>query len=605
MKHVLIICAVVFFALGGTYRAAAQTEEVTTENNSIEQNTTQMQMQTQMQTQVNPGTTDGKPAGQTPQKAAPEARIITVVLDGVMDAFYLRSMNGDYASKTPEVNSSPFYYQGEGDINVFKPSSFDDPLNARAVLALETGQFGGLLQIRAPLDTGFASNWDWKAWVRPLDFLRLEVGNQAQRTSVANYQNFDDFLRTKIDHFGVMLPLWVITTSQGAGNTIDTAAGFPWGYAVINSPHGRAVFSGTDHTDLSLPSGASARAPIGFTLEGLAQPLAITAFVGGLFDHNSRPFDTIKDAIGIGGGSTFSGHDRIHDPFVISGVNFGVRAEGRKIAIPALGDLTAAAVYKYAATALNKETAAVDANFIDEKIGNHSFGVYLNLPVDAVGLGVSLGYSAYLQTWQNSKYEKSGVDSTALGNNDHVFSAYKETRMPLYSGIDLRLAFTPPRMNKLSFTFNNNVSFAGMTGTVNQKLLYSKSWVYETQLNEDTIPGVEKRQENYVGVYSALGVKYALTEKCTADLQVGNQLGLFMLKWENDPLLSLSNYLGAYAGSVLTVYKSSLATAALRAGLSMKMSSYVYQNPAPTLGYPEHKAGLVEFGIPVGIRVEF
>ena len=534
-----------------------------------------------------------------------DQKIVSVIIDGVLDAFYMRIMTGDFASMTPDY----FPWQGEGDIRSFSPSVFDEPLNTRLNLSWQGEYFGGQLQFRAPLDTAFASNWDYEAWIQPLKYFKVSIGDLAKRGQVAIYQNFDDFLRTKIDNFGIMLPTWVLTP-KGSGNNADTVNTFPWGYG--NPGHIRGFFSylGSDSNDLAAPAGTSTRPLMSLLAEGYvdpAIPLTFSFALGGLFESQSRPFKSLLDMIGTGSGTRIIGHDPDYDPYEATGLNVAFRAEGAAIPVPLVGSLTAALLYKYAATTLKKDDAPSAADTIDEKVGNHNFGIYANIPFDAVaGLGVSLGYTGLYQTWQNSQYEVTKSTHNDIGVEGHELSTYKSVQLPFYSGVDLRMRYNPPGLvdGRLTFTFNNNVTFAGAVGTVNQKLLYSKSWAYETQMNEDTVDGIENRRENYLGWYSALGVKFQVTQAFTADIQAANQFGTVTLEWENDPLTSFSNYLGVYAGGSWVMLTKGSAKCSIRGGVDVKISSFSYQDPIPT-HTPVYQAGYMEFGIPVGIRVEF
>jgi hypothetical protein len=114
------------------------------------------------------------------------------------------------------------------------------------------------------------------------------------------------------------------------------------------------------------------------------------------------------------------------------------------------------------------------------------------------------------------------------------------------------------------------------------------------------------RKEKYLGIYGALRAAYAFTDTFTVDVQVANQLGLFTLTWENDPLKSTTNILGAYAGVTYTVIETENVTFSVRGGVNLKLNSFTYQNyKASDSTVVKHKAGYLDFGIPIGLRVTY
>ncbi|MDR2479983.1 MAG: hypothetical protein LBD48_11820 [Treponema sp.] len=519
----------------------------------------------------------------------------TITIDGVADAFFMRRFSGDYSTKEPIITGSPYKYQGEGDMSAFQSSAFDDSINARVKFAYSGENIGGLLQIRAAPDTAILDMWDWEAWLRLFNgHFKALTGNQAQRGQVERYQHFDDFLKTKIDSFGIMFPTWKVNTSIVGGNNVDTAAEFPYGYDQPLANKGFAFFAGTETSDLFTPAGSTSRRPMGILLEGSCLPVTVSASVGGLFENLSRPF---MDPWGRGNGTRLNDYDNVYAPVIKDSISFGFRAEGVEI-----GDmLTLAAVYKYASAHLSKTTAAQTDDIIEEKTSSHAYGLYVNIkPV--MGLGVSAGYSGLAQSWTNPRYQDTNIDESKIGNETHNLSAYNEARLPLYHGADLRVCYTG--FSGLTITFNNNFSFANNYGTVNMDHLYIKGWAYETQLNEDSAPGVEKRNETYIGVYNALGARYEIARTLAVDIQAANQLGFFTLKWENAPLSSVSNCFGLYAGVACMVVEKDRVRASIRGGVDLRMNSYIYQDSTSTAS-PVHRAGFIDFGIPVGLKVEF
>ena len=520
----------------------------------------------------------------------------TVTVDTAMDAFYIRSFTNDYSTKKPFVAGSPYTYQGEGDITGFQSSVFDDGLNGRVNFSYSGKKLGGLMEMRVNTDSGVLDNWYWEGWLRLGERVKVLAGNQGQRGQVGYFQNFDDFLPTKIDYFGVLYPAYQWTPRFNLENNFDTIESFPWGIPMNEMTKGFAVFTSTDTNDLFTTAGSSNRLPLNILFDVNFAPVTISASLGGLFSSVSRPF---KLPWIVGQKGRANDYDDIYDPVLKNAANFGFRIEGAKIA----DTVNLAAVYKYADTLLYKPTAENEYNVVGEKTGNHAFGLYVNV-TPFTGLGISAGYSGLLQTWKNSK--DSDVDPFEIGVVDaelHYLSRYKDVAFPFYNGIDLRFSYTG--IEKLSVTLNNNVSFGAVKGsdTTGNKN-YTNTWVYIGELNgsASTVPGIKDRSESYLGLYNALGIKYAITDDLLADFQIANQHGIFTLNWEKEPVKSVTNYLGLYTGVNFTVIESEKICASIRGGVAIKLSSYSYQNAVTA---ETHKAGIFDFGIPLGIKVEF
>jgi hypothetical protein len=523
----------------------------------------------------------------------------SVTLDAIVDAFYMRSYSGDYAEKDPALSGSPFRYQGDGDISFFKSSAFDD-LNARVKFDYSNETFGGLLQLRA--ESGTVMLGDWEAWLRLGRDSRLKLkvlaGNTGQRGQVEQYKNFDDFLKTRVDYFGILLPFWKMNPSYVMGNNFDAASAFPYGYGLPGDNYGYAELAGTDTSDLFMPAGSLSRQTIGFLLDLSYAPISISASLGGLFQGQSRPF---KTPWATGSGTVLNDWDNIHDPVYSSGKNFAIRAEGAKI----LDTVTVALVYKHADSCLEKLTALNNDDTIEEKIGNHAFGLYVNITPPVPGLGISAGYSGLLKTLENPRYKDTDAKNT--NNEDHYLSGlYKNTLFPYYSGVDLRIVYTG---RKLSLTSSNNVSFARIFGTRDREENFVYGWAYSGRLNEaddgdsSTPYRVPFRSETYIGLYNALGLSCKISEALTAEIQVANQLASFTLQWEESPLNSITNSFGVYAGAAYKIYKKNNVEAGIRGGLDFKWNAYSYQDDSARKSV--HHAGYMDIGVPIAIKVVF
>jgi hypothetical protein len=269
--------------------------------------------------------------------------------------------------------------------------------------------------------------------------------------------------------------------------------------------------------------------------------------------------------------------------------------------------MTAAAVYKYADSYLEKLAAVSKGDIIEEKAGNHAFGIYVNVTPPVPGLGISAGYSGQFKTLENPRYGDTDIKDT-IGedaNTHYLAGLYRETRFPYYSGIDLRVTYAG--IGRLTITGNNNVSFARIYGTRDRDEIFAYGWAYQGMLNQGGVAPdvVLLRSENYLGLYNALGASYRITERLTADIQLANQLARFTLDWEEDPLESITNSFGVYAGVICTVYEKDNFHASIRGGLDLKWNSYSFQDPPPSQERAVHKAGYMDIGIPVAVKVVF
>jgi hypothetical protein len=520
----------------------------------------------------------------------------TVTLDTVADVFFLRAFWGDYGSKTPAVTGSPYRYQGTGDFKMFQSSAFDEGLNGRVKFLYAGDIIGGSLQLRAEKNTGILG--DWEAWLRPVRYVRVLTGNQGQRGQVEPYQNFDDFLLTRIEYLGVLLPLWQKTPPSTSGNNLDPTKDFPYGYINPSENKGFAKFAGTDTNDLFTPAGSISRQPMGFLLDLNFAPLAVSVSAGGLFESLSRPFKTPWSQ---GSGTRLSDYDSAHDPVSNTKTNFGFRVEGLEIAEL----VTAAAVYKYADSYLAKPEADVLDNTIEETVRNHAFGLYVNVKPLAV-LGITAGYSGLAQSWENPKYPDTKPGTAGDADYElHELSEHKRVNFPYFNGIDLRACYTG--ITRLSITSNNNLSFARIKGISQDDRadgLFVKGWAYEGFLNEDSVYA-ERQAEEYFGLYNALGLQYELSGAFIVEFQAANRLGFFTLREGGAPVArSVTETLGLYTGLVYTVIQTDRIRGSIRGGFDLKMSSYSYQDFG-SRDKPVHKTGYIDFGIPLGLKLEF
>ena len=513
----------------------------------------------------------------------------TVSVDAVRDAFFMRGFSGNFAEKKEKL----YPYQGDGEIKAFQTSAFDDYLTAivRFAYTDPDGDFGGLFALKALNASNLVFNADWQAWLRLGGLVKISTGNQAERGQIPHYQNFDDFLKFKFDNLGVLLPAWQRNPTYDMGNTVDSSK-FIYGYGATGMNRGYAEFAATDTSDLYIPAGTVAR-HTGLLAECALAPVTLTAALGSLYENISWPVPT--DWLAELAGNSLLNHDDDNDPFVKTSVNFGFRAESAKIA----DMIQAAAVYKLAGTTRTKKNTTNNPTFtIDEKTLNHAFGIYANITPPLPGLGITAGYSGQVQIWENAET----TDVPARFEDTELAAEFQKALFPFYHGIDLRFQYTG--IDKLTITFNNNLSLSSIQGTnkggAKEELVHS--WAYQEFINDPNL-GAD-RSETYLGLYNAIGLKYALNDAFTAHFQVCNQLGVFSLQWEHPAISAATDNLGLYLGANYQILKKAGFRAELRGGFALKMRNFSWQDPLPD-DLPIYKAGYYEMAIPLGILVQY
>ncbi|MCL2044683.1 MAG: hypothetical protein FWG89_11155 [Treponema sp.] len=531
----------------------------------------------------------------------------TVTVDTLVDGLYIRKFTGDYGSNTPAQQGSPYLFQADGTITGFQSSAFDNGIRGRLGLSYTGERLGGLLQLRGNFDTTAMGDWkdldiwDWEAWARPAPWVRVLAGNQVQRGEIAYYHNFEELLTTRLDGFGIMQPEWQRNPVFSGGNNFDTTQ-FPWGYSQPGMNMGFARFWSTDTNNLFLPAGMEKRKPLNVLVDLdfgplVSVPVTLSASVGGLFSSTSEPFDT---PFGIFDETRLIDYNTVHPPVLTNNFSFGLRLESAEIAEL----FSLAAVYKHSESLLSKPQAVEMHNMIGEVIRNHAFGLYANItPLE--DFGISVGYSGELRTQTNPLYRETRLVNMRPEEMDELWGVeYGEIVSPFYNGIDLRFSYTG--LERFAFTLNNNITFARMQGVFNDdtNAVYANSWAYRGYLNDlERSSATRDRSESYLGLYNALGVKYSITPSLAADVQAANQYGVFKLKWERDDARTYTNYFGLYSGLTYTITERENMQATLQGGIALRLSSYFYDDPGT--GITCHRAGIIEFGIPLRLKVEF
>ncbi|MCL2043155.1 MAG: hypothetical protein FWG89_03350 [Treponema sp.] len=530
---------------------------------------------------------------------AQEQKLFSVTVEGAADPLFIRFFFGDYTNKEPALMHSgsmqpPYLYQGDsfGMVQSFQTSGFVDGIRGRTGFAYNGEKLGGGLQMRIKNDEGYGQTlWDWSLWAKLFDErVRFTVGNTGQGGNIPRYANFDGFLRGQIGELGVMYPIWRMTARPThLVNNLDITLNFPYGYTELDYSLGFAEFTSTMTNDLFVPAGDNGRVPLGILTDIRIDPVTVSLSLGGLFADIRKPFKSPFESTLDGG--TLSDYDK--EPVINQSMNAGIRVESSNIA----GLINLAAVYKLAYSWLHKtESTNAAPTFIDAKSFDHAYGVYANTDLPMVeGLGITVGYSGLIKSLENPLHSRWNIPPFTSDYDDYRLTEYSKVHFPVFHGIDLRAQYTG--FDRLVISFNNNISFAKVKGPDRGKNEYTDSWAYYFQVNAIS----HYRQENYLGLYNALGVNYHLDEKTTLMFQLANQMGLFTLTYEEGKVRTLIDHLGFFAGIRYSFVENDYMRAVFRTGLALYLHSFQHQEP----GVGTHRAGWYDFGIPLALTVSF
>jgi hypothetical protein len=211
------------------------------------------------------------------------------------------------------------------------------------------------------------------------------------------------------------------------------------------------------------------------------------------------------------------------------------------------------------------------------------------------GLGIGIGYSGYVKVEED--------------NDDH------KTFNPYYSGIDLRFAFTG--IDKLSLTFNNNISFSAVTGeTDTDKTIIGigdslgvGTLMASYGLGTGTLALPDDFSDAYFGMYNGLAVGYKLSDPLVARVEIGNRMGSYTLTMDDYKFETLYDKLRVVLSAAYTLNSH----VGLEAGLAFQIDhaslavdkSFTGGFGAFPGGDDEFKGGTFTFGIPLRLHVVF
>jgi hypothetical protein len=551
----------------------------------------------------------------------------SITVDGAIDALYMRTYLGEYRERLgsqPLPGQVPFLYQGQGITNVFQSSMFLPGIMGRVGFAYNGESMGGSMELRMRTDSEFSAITDWDAWIIPGSWgnfsFRVLGGNTVQSGLIPTHDNFNENMKANILNLGIMVPVWRINSANV--RNIETIANFPHGYAEENlgSNLHYTQFYGSQTYDLFMPAGSNTRRTFNFLTDIILSPVTISLATSGLFENVTVPKKDIFE-IETAGGARLVGHDQVHAPASTGGLNIAFRIES----YPISDLITLAAVYKLNSSFMHKTYNPADLGmlsyaFADIKRASHGYGLYAGLTLSE-DFGISFGYSGLHQTWTNPHFQ-SVVEKDKIRNptdSENWYSRFSETKFPLYHGIDLRFLFTG--VDRLTITQNNNFSFARAKGISTQDAergIYALGWGYSDFLgnNADRFysgsiyandPGNGDgigRSELYLGLFNAIGLRYAISEQLSTELSITSQFGRFSLNWDGRDASSTTHYLGAYVGASFIAFDLAAGIrGAIRGGLDVRLSSFTFQNAHLTNAMPKHKAGVLEFGIPISVMV--
>ena len=531
------------------------------------------------------------------------------------DAYFIRAFTGSFAdddSAAKIADGNTIYpYQGGSETGIFNPSRFlDSGLDAWLGFGYSGEQIGGYVNLllytpeQTSSYTAISDRLDVKSeiegWVKVGPWfdavsLRFTFGNLEQLGSIPQYADFDDLLQFRQGGMGAAIPINTINERFSRFN-LTQGTKFPYGYEEAGSVTGLAEFSYINVSDLFTPAGDKTN-PFGFLIDIETNYVTLSASVGGLFDQLLRPFGASWE-----GWWNRPNQDNIYDPnrsddlLTDSTTNYGFRLESTQIA-----DLvTVAVLYKYGELVRIKHDPQQNPVFnqFDMKRQNHEFALYFNLQ-PLPNLGISAGYSGLIENWSSKYIIKIDSMPSWIADEEvykYWYAQYGKTEMPFYHGVDLKMFYSG--IPKLGITFNNNVTFS----TVNAYepdggKLYRPGWIYAQYLQD-----VTDRKEQYIGLNNVLCLKYNIGDSLTADLQLANQLGIFSLLWTGGSAVSFANNLGLYAGIIYRIWEKEIFKASVQCGFALAMRSYQYQNAYTGKKY---NAGYLDFGIPLGIKLEF
>jgi len=228
------------------------------------------------------------------------------------------------------------------------------------------------------------------------------------------------------------------------------------------------------------------------------------------------------------------------------------------------------------------------------------FGVYAGLNI-VENLGLSVGYTGNFL--QNEKQEE--PDGTTTKPFDLI--------NPLWSGIDIKVKFTG--INKLSLTFNNNISFAAVKAG-DEITKTGTNVIIGLDGNDFHLSGdLKDANQSWFAYNAVLGANYALSDRLSVTFALMNLLGVY----SSDSKREGTGY-STTAKSTITKdelrssihaeYTVGNVTVGLGLNLGLITDSYESQRDAANSGTSSTETTkitftTVKFGVPLFFKVAF
>ena len=210
-------------------------------------------------------------------------------------------------------------------------------------------------------------------------------------------------------------------------------------------------------------------------------------------------------------------------------------------------------------------------NYRGQGLWKNIFGAYFGLNI-VENLGISVGYTG-------TTLVQEPTDGSATEDKPVT------TTHPWYSGISLHFNYTG--IDNMGITFNNNISFAGVTG-IEEEDKYNASI--------SGMPLAKDYKENGFAWHAALKVGYALNDALTVNLQVANLLTTFSMEYGDDKMsFTKDNFRAVLTGDY------TVGAVTVGAGLSMDLVS----NSGTANDDSTGKSSTFTFGIPVYFKLSF
>jgi hypothetical protein len=371
-------------------------------------------------------------------------------------------------------------------------------------------------------------------------------GNTADRGKVDRFQNFSNFMDgVKVDNYGILFPRL---------GTAPVANVKPVSVGDVDVNNLRRVAS-----------------------DGSTATKYNATYVAATVDLASLAPLTVQLA-----GSVFGGYDGYSTSTDVSWSrgNAAIRVSGAKIADIVTFDLIYKIIGGDPDTDKNEPDPAKGKQGTGPEpdgkgVWHNSFGIYANVFV-VDGLGIGIGYSGYVKAQEDNEI------------NDDTFK-YSN---PFYSGIDLRFTFTG--IDKLSLTFNNNLSFTAATGKDPDDDVVVTG--VTGQLGED-------QKDSYFGMYNGLALGYKLSDALTARAEIGNRMASVTYDDDGKKYDSLYDTLriALSAAYLLNTHVG------LEGGLAFQIAHNTLKDDQKVYygDSKETKYGTFTFGIPLRLHVVF